>query len=147
MIFFSAMCWRVGLERASPKPILLLRDISSVWVILLISVLGTASYFGIRFGANRRGIILGFGLDIGVTLMTSSLMSYSNLPIRSALGYLMSVASLMASVIWLRSTWSYHPDPLGSEEAFRNACQGDVGSRTRQMMESISAFVAGAVEL
>jgi hypothetical protein len=132
LVLGGVACVR-GIPHGAQRPIWFLRDIYTASAALVIVVLGAAIYFGVRFGWNRRGIILGLCLDTGVGLITASLLSFSGRPLKSDVGYAIPFASVTACLIWLLALWHQRPDPVSDPAALTGTPRKNRRSRTRYL--------------
>jgi hypothetical protein len=87
------------------------RDLRAVQVLVLGGVLTVVSYYHVAFGMNLKGIVLGYGFYIAVSLVSPALRSY----IGAAFDGVWSVAQpylyFVAQSIWLVALWNYAPNP------------------------------------
>jgi hypothetical protein len=81
---------------------------------LLMTIVSLVAYYAIPTGRNIKGMILGYGFFIAMTLIHLALRSYLGdafQPIWQHLGW---VSYSVALVIWCATLWSYHPSPQPS---------------------------------
>ena len=83
-----------------------------VQAILLAGLLQVISYYGISMGKNLRGMILGYGQCIGVTLIAIALRSHFGRHFQNAWSLVQQLTYLAALAIWAVALWSYRPNPI-----------------------------------
>jgi hypothetical protein len=110
------------------------RDFLTVQAILLFGLLQLISHYGISIGRNLKGMILGYGQAIGVTLIALALRAYVGRAFEPAWNLIQQLSYLAALVIWLVGLWSYCANPvpeatIGVEEDYEA-----LAARTRNMV-------------
>ena len=84
-----------------------------------------------------RGMILGYGLNVGALLVGLTIRSYAGIPLPGTWNVIMQQASYaVAALIWTAALWSYHPNPVpdssvrleGDYEAFAARTRSTVGA-------------------
>lgn len=110
------------------------RDLRCMEALLLITIGGVASYFGIRLGKNLKGLILGFGTYVGVSLITLALFVVAKQRFQSVWAILQSGSYVLALAIWTVAFWSYAPNPVASRSGSEYEV---VASRTEAKLKAI----------
>ena len=87
------------------------RNLQAAQSILLTLLLILIRHYAIPLGRNLRGLILGYGLIIGVGIVTLSIRSYIGTPFQLWWEYLQKGSGLVASGIWVHGLWVYAPNP------------------------------------
>jgi hypothetical protein len=86
------------------------RNVRAVQVLFFVAIVGTIFYYGIALGKNIRGMIYGYGLYLGGSVVAFALRLYYH----SKVDALRTVRPLIFDVslfIWLISVWAYCPNP------------------------------------
>jgi hypothetical protein len=109
MVFGAAyLLRRTGVERQL-HVIAIERDFRMVQAVILLVLLAGLFYFGIPLGRNLNGIFLGYGIYIGVSLMTLALESNFHKSFYAVWALLQPLSYLVSLIIYLFSLWTYRP--------------------------------------
>jgi hypothetical protein len=114
------------------------RDFLTVQAILLFGLLQVISYYGISMGRNLKGMILGYGQTLGVTLIALALRSFVGARFEPAWGLIQQVSYLAALAIWLVALWSYCANPVPAATISAEADYEALATRTRNMVGAAS---------
>ncbi|OFW26461.1 MAG: hypothetical protein A3H27_03895 [Acidobacteria bacterium RIFCSPLOWO2_02_FULL_59_13] len=87
------------------------RNLQAVQAILLTLLLILIRYYAIPLGRNLRGLIVGYGFLIGVSVVTLTLRSQFGVAFQLWWQYLQQSSGLITSVIWVPAFWVYVPNP------------------------------------
>jgi hypothetical protein len=87
------------------------RNLRIVQACALIALAALFVLYAIPVGRNLKGILFGYGLFIGVSLIQLSLFSYFGNSLQLLWSYLQSVSYLVVLGIWVKALWSYQPSP------------------------------------
>jgi hypothetical protein len=87
------------------------RDLRVIEALVLAAVLAIVFYYRIELGKNVTGMILGFGLYVGVSLMTLALRAFLGPRFDAGWGELQAGSYFFALIVWTVSLWSYSPNP------------------------------------
>jgi hypothetical protein len=86
-----------------------LRIVQGVAIATLLSLF---LLYAIPFGRNLKGILAGYGLFVGMSILQFTLWHYSVGDLRSLWPYAQPLAYLVVLGLWGRALWSAHPAPL-----------------------------------
>lgn len=114
------------------------RDLRAAEAVLLILIMVTVAYYGIRIGKNLRGITLGYGLCVATIVMGDALWSYSGKSFQGVFSALRSWSYLVSLLIWLSALWAYQPSAMQKRAV--NARSGDhrvLVAQTTEAMEPV----------
>jgi len=92
------------------------RDFRAVQAVLLIGLLVVIVYFRIPLGRNLWGMMLGYGLFIGTSVIILALRVVLGDSFQMAWRYLQPLSYLTVLLIWCITLWSYHAVPLPETE-------------------------------
>jgi hypothetical protein len=112
------------------------RDLRIAQATALLSIVFLTGYYGIEIGKNMKGLILGFGVYVGVSIISLTLRIFVGIqfsPIWKLIGPFSYTAALL---IWTVALWSYEPAPASPPEPTDVDYRGLAG-RTRQALGSI----------
>jgi len=96
------------------------RNLRAVQAILLITALASFIYFEIPTGRNLRGIMGGYTLYIGTSVVNLAFLTFSiHLPgmTETMWNYFRRVSYILALVTWCVSLWSYAPNPVPRKDS------------------------------
>jgi hypothetical protein len=121
------------------------RDLRTVQAIFLFAVMAVVSYYGIAIGRNMRGMIFGYGLYIGTSLVSLAVRSYAGTGFDEAWKIIQPSSYLISLVVWLAALWSYHPNPVAESPVGLEADYEAFAARIRRMMGTMRAYFIGTV--
>ncbi len=110
------------------------RDFLTVQSILLLGLLQVISYYSIGMGRNLKGMILGYGQALGVTLIGLALRAYVGPHLQSVWSLIQQLSYLAALAIWLVNLWSYCVNPVPESKIGVDEDYEDLAARTRDMV-------------
>jgi hypothetical protein len=117
------------------------RDLRTVQAIFLFGLLGVISYYRIAIGKNMKGMIFGYGLYVGTSLISLAMRSYAS-PARSVHWIIVQPLSYDISLlVWLSTLWSYHRNPIPDRTIQLEADYEDFAARTRSTMGAIRSYL------
>jgi hypothetical protein len=123
------------------------RDFVMVQAILLAGLLRVISYFRIPMGKNLRGMILGYGQCIGVTLIGLALRSYIGPRIQTAWSLSQQLSYVASLAIWAVALWSYRPSPKIESNIGSGGNYEALAARTKDMVGAAGAHLIKAERL
>jgi len=146
-IFFFALIFPLVMPLGYHKETLfeLERDLRTVQAIFLIVLLGVIGYYRIAIGKNMRGMILGYGLQIGAILVGRAARSYAGVPLPGTWNVIMQQASYFAALlIWTTALWSYHPNPVPDSSIRLEEDYEAFAGRTRATLSAVRIHLVKA---
>lgn len=87
------------------------RDFRTVQAVFILGLAAVIGYYRIALGKNMKGMIGGYGLYVGTSLMSLALGSYSANLFRGASRLFRPFTFDVSLIIWVVALWSYSPDP------------------------------------
>ncbi|MBZ5695056.1 MAG: hypothetical protein LAN36_06825 [Acidobacteriia bacterium] len=118
------------------------RDLLAAQAILFFAVLVVISYFRTAMGKNVRGMILGYGVWLGASVMTLALRFYIGPGFTATLNVIQPVAYLTALLIWVVALWSYDPNPAFDSSAPVEIDHEAVVATTRSALEAMRSHLS-----
>jgi hypothetical protein len=118
------------------NPAELERDLRIAQAIALLSIVFLTGYYGIEIGKNMKGLILGFGVYVGASIITVTLRLFLGIRFNPIWKIIEPSSYLAALLIWTVALWSYEPAPDALPEPTDIDYRGLAG-RTRQLLGSI----------
>jgi len=88
------------------------RDMRFVEIAAVMTLLILVFSYGIPLGRNLRGIVLGYGIFLGVSILNLTLMWHFGGEVRSIASYVQSLSYLAVLCLWVAFLWSYSPRPV-----------------------------------
>lgn len=121
------------------------RDLRAVQATVLIAILGLLSYYRIPLGRNLKGILLGFGIFVGVSVAILTLRSSFGDGLQLVYRYLPPLTYFAVLIIWCSALWSYDANPVpktkpGLEHDYQSLALG-----TRRLLVHARAHLTRAV--
>jgi hypothetical protein len=80
-------------------------------IILFVGLLGAIVHYGISLGKNMRGMLIGYGLYLGTSLVSLALRSYFGSAFSNVWRFVQPSSFDVSLLIWLIALWSDHPNP------------------------------------
>lgn len=122
--------------KPAANPAELERNLRIGQAIALMTIVFLTGYYGIEIGKNMKGLILGFGVYVGASIISLTLRLFIGIrfsPIWKQVGPFSYMAALL---IWAVALWSYAPAPEVPSEPAEEDYRGLAG-RTRQVLGTI----------
>jgi hypothetical protein len=144
-VFGAIVCFAIVYPIWSPKSsvaqalyIVVQRDFLFTQALILLVLLQVISYYGIAMGRNLKGMVLGYGQCIGVTLITLAVRAYVGAGFQEVASMIQQLSYLAALTIWLMNLWSYCANPVPEATIASDADYDKLASRTRDMVAAAS---------
>ena len=113
------------------------RDLRLSELALLAFAIVVVSYYGIQIGRNLRGIVLGYGLYVGVVVMDYAARSYLGESFHKVFSVAGGYSYLAALFIWAAALWASHPNPVPKRSAPGDLDYELLAAETRDAVESV----------
>jgi hypothetical protein len=111
------------------------RDFLTVQALLLIVIIRVMAYYAIPAGKNLKGMMLGYGQMVAVTMCGLALRAYRGPAFDATFSLLQQASYLVAIMIWLIALWSYLPDTVPPPSIMGDGDYQVLASRTRDMVD------------
>jgi hypothetical protein len=121
------------------------RDLRTVQTLLLFSLLGVISYYGIPIGRNMKGMILGYGLYVGTSLISLAVRAYAEAWLVLVWVFAQPISFALSLSIWLVALWSYAPNPAPGPGGDLDEDYGALALKTRALINTMRAQLLKAV--
>jgi hypothetical protein len=119
------------------------RDLAAVQAIFLVAVLGVIFYHAIPIGRNLLGMILGYGLCVGASLMILSLRIYIGPTFNPTWLFLQPAFFWLSLWIWLLTLWNDDGEPVFGWAVMKNeTAPFSLAGKARTWMRSILSIPA-----
>jgi hypothetical protein len=121
------------------------RNLRTVHAILLAIIVGLIAYYAIPTGRNVKGMILGYGLFIGTSVIRLTLHSYLGDEFQVWWRYLAAMTYLVALLIWCSTLWSYQASPQPKAEVGIERDYQLLAARTTKLLIQVRAHLVRAI--
>jgi hypothetical protein len=106
--------------------------------VVLMAIVCLAAYYDIEMGKNLKGMILGFGIYVGVSVLTLALRLFVGVQFSPTWKVVQSFSYLAALSIWVVALWSYEPVVSSRPPAEDLGDYQILAGRTQEMLGSIN---------
>lgn len=120
------------------------RDLRVVQALLLVSILFVVSYFRIALGKNLKGIILGYGLFLGTSVMILAIQAYAGKSFQAIWNISQPFFYLASLSFWTVALWSYQPNPKPEVPSSLEADYRVLATKTKGMLQLMRASLGKA---
>jgi len=141
LIFAFVLCFALvhtWLKSETPGPVfekvIIERDFLTVQAVFFLGILGVVSYYALAVGKNVRGMTVGYGMWLGISMIALSLRSYIGSSFNAVWIFVQPFCYLLSLVAWLISLWNYSPIPVPQTGIGLDADYGSFVSATRSLM-------------
>ena len=119
------------------------RNLRAVQAVLLFTIFFAIAIYRIPFGKNMRGMVVGYGIYIGTSLVTLAIALYARRFERAWL-ILQPFSYDVSLTIWCASLWSYHPAPT-PEKMLQDSDYEALANTTRRALGSVRSHLGRSV--
>jgi len=112
------------------------RDLRIAQAIALLSIVFLTGYYGIEIGKNMKGLILGFGVYVGASIILLTLRLFIGVGFGPAWKIIEPFSYVAALLMWTVALWSYAPAPASPPEP-TDVDYRRLAGRTRQALGAI----------
>ena len=123
------------------------RALRTVQAFAIASLVGLFLFYSIPFGRNLKGILLGYGLFIGVSVIWFTFMPSDTYQYRHAWSTLGPVTYDLALGLWVVYLWSPQPQAELASNVRLEEQYLHVAARTRQRLQQARGFLGKVVDL
>jgi hypothetical protein len=111
-------------------------DLRIAQAIALLSIVFLTGYYGIEIGKNMKGLILGFGVYAGASIISLTVGLFIDIERSTVWRIVLPLSYSAALLIWTVALWSYEPSPASPPEP-TDVDYRRLAGRTRQALGSI----------
>jgi len=150
LIFGLVFCFVIGYTLMVPghslarTNIALERDLRTVQAVFLFGILAVISRYEIPMGRNMKGMILGYGMYLGISLVVLALRSHIGPSFNGAWSIIQPFSGDVSLAIWLIALWSYHPNPAPDSARLEDDYEA-LATRTRAVLDSLRSHLGKGV--
>ena len=121
------------------------RDVRIVQALTILALVALFLLYAIPFGKNLRGILIGYGLFVGLSVIQLAFVAVMGNMNSKVLSYLHPVSYAIALSVWVGHLWSYRSNPE-PERAFAFEQQyARVAAATRYRLREARGYLEKAV--
>jgi len=106
--------------------------------VVLMAIVCLAAYYNIEMGKNLKGMVLGFGVYVGVSVLILALRLFIGIPFSSTWKIVQSTSYLAALLIWAVALWAYDPADSPRPPPDDQGGYQILAGRTQEMLGSIN---------
>jgi hypothetical protein len=144
-IFGFALIFPLVMPQVSPgTTIEFERDLRSVQAIFVCGLLLVIAYYGISLGRNMKGMIFGYGLYVGTSLVSLAVRSYAGTSFGEIWKVVQPLSYDASLVVWAVALWSYCPNPVPDRTISLEADYEVFVSTTRRAIGTMRGHLAKA---
>lgn len=121
------------------------RDVRMVQAITLLALVALFLLYAIPFGRNLRGVLIGYGLFVGLSVIQLTFVSMMGNMTSKVLYYLQPVSYDIALSIWVAHLWSYRPNPEPQTTVALEQQYARVAAATRYRLQEARGYLEKAV--
>ena len=119
------------------------RDLRVVQAMFLATIMIVVFYYGIELGKNLKGLILGFGAYVGISVMILALLPILGPRFETLSEWLRSGSYLFALLVWTVAMWSYAPNPAVRRSVGIGPDYDQFAGETREKLEALRDHFGG----
>jgi hypothetical protein len=119
-----------------------LRTVQAVAIIALVALF---LFYSIPFGRNLRGILLGYGAFIAVSVVSLTLSRAGASMPEDIWSYVFPASFLIALCLWATHLWSYSPNPVPKRAVRLEQEYLRVAAATRRRLQDARGYLARVV--
>ena len=120
----------------------LLRTVQSLAILALVVLF---LFYAIPFGRNLRGILLGYGLFVGLSVIQLTFVADSGGRFHSFWSYVSPASYVVVLGLWLAHLWSYLPSPEPKRAVRLEEQYQKVAAATTQRLREARGYLTKAV--
>jgi hypothetical protein len=121
------------------------RDVRVTQVFFFVSILAIIFYYAIPIGRNMRGMIYGYGLYLGTSLMTLALRAYVGRDFNTVWRAVQPLSFAVSLLIWVGAFWLYAPNPEPRKPVTLEADYEALAALTKGRVEALRAYLGRSV--
>jgi hypothetical protein len=118
------------------------RDLRVAQALVLMTIISLTGYYRIEIGKNIRGMILGFGVYVGASILSLTARLFIGARFGEAWQIIQSSAYFAALAIWAFALWSYEPAPRSRPPSDPDGVSGGgyqaLADQTQEVLDSIN---------
>jgi hypothetical protein len=121
------------------------RDVRIVQALTILALVALFLLYAIPFGRNLRGILIGYGLFIGLSVIQLAFVSVMGNMNSKILSYLHPVSYAIALGVWVGHLWAYRSNPEPQRAFAFEQQYARVAAATRYRLREARGYLEKAV--
>jgi len=121
------------------------RDLRTVQAVVLAGVLAVVFGYRISIGRNLKGVILGYGLYLASSVISSELRSYAGSSFHAAWRLIQPYTFLISLCVWLIAMWAYQEIPEERPVPRLDSDYEAFAMKTRNVLETMRSYLQRTV--
>jgi hypothetical protein len=119
------------------------RDVRCAQAVFLVVIVAVISYYVIPLGKNMRGMMVGYGIYLGVSLITLAVRAYKGMDFDRIWRVLQPLSFDISLVIWLSALWAFHPNPVPKWEVRIESDYEALAAETKRQLKKLLSYLGG----
>jgi hypothetical protein len=116
-----------------------------VQALALVALVALFLFYAIPFGRNLRGILLGYGLFLGESVVWLSFAPRSSESFRAFWSHIQASSYFVVLVVWVLHLWSYAPNPEPNVAVRLEEQYQRMAATTSRRLQEARGYLAKAV--
>jgi hypothetical protein len=117
------------------------RDVRSAQIVFFVAILAVISHYAIPLGRNMRGMMLGYGIYLLVSLATLSFRAYIGMDFDRIWRVIQPLSFNLSLLIWLIALWSLKENPKPKREVRIETDYEALAALTRDRLRALRAHL------
>ena len=122
------------------------RDLRTVQAFVLAGILIIIFHYGTQMGSNLRGIIIGYGAFIGLSIVNLAVQAYVGPPFEAVWRGVHPYVFFVPQTIWLLALWSYQPSPAVAGDARLETDYDTLVLKTKELLREVRGNIPGKLK-
>lgn len=123
------------------------RNVRALQALFLFAILAIIFRYEIPVGKNVLGMIAGYSIYVGISLISRAVETYAAEWLRLVWLYVQPLSFEASLVVWLVALWSYQPNPVADTTLPIEADYQLLASRTRRALHATRTYLDRASRL
>ena len=116
-----------------------------VQALALVALVALFLFYAIPFGRNLRGILLGYGLFLGESVVWLSFVPRTSESFRAFWSHIHTSSYFVVLVVWVLHLWSYAPNPEPKAAVLLEEQYQRMAATTSRKLQEARGYLAKAV--
>jgi hypothetical protein len=117
------------------------RDVRTVQAIFLFVVFAIIFYYRVPMGRNLRGMIAGYALYVGTSLLALAVRAYAGPEFNGSWTVIQPAAFAASLTVWLIALWSFHPNPAPDPAVALESDYEALAAKTRRTLAAMRSHL------
>jgi hypothetical protein len=117
------------------------RNVRTAQIVFFVALMGAISYYGISLGKNMRGMLYGYGLYLGTSVISLALRAYLGRDFNIVWRVVQPLSFDISLVIWLAALWSYSPNPVPARTVQLETDYETLAASTRDRVNALRSHL------